>query len=46
MTKSKKFDLVKNYYDNGFWSIKKVRNAVGMGWITAEEFFEITGEEY
>ncbi len=44
--KSKKFDLVKQYYDDGFWSIKKVRNAVIKGWITEEEFTEITGEEY
>lgn len=46
MTKSKKFDLVKSYYDDGRWSIKKVRNAVKAGWITHEEFTEITGEEY
>lgn len=44
--KSKKFDLVKRYYDDGLWSIKKVRNAVVKEWITAEEFFEITGEVY
>lgn len=44
--KSKKFYLVKQYYDDSFWSIKKVRNAVVKGWITAEEFTEITGEEY
>lgn len=44
--KSKKFDLVKEYYDAGLWSIKKVRNAVVKGWITAEEFKEITGEDY
>ena len=44
--RSKKFDLVKNYYDSGLWSIKKVRNAVAKGWITEEEFTEITGEPY
>lgn len=44
--KSKKFDLVKEYYDAGLWSIKKVRNAVVKGWITVEEFKEITGEDY
>lgn len=46
MGKSKYYDLVKAHYDNGFWSIKKVRNAVIKGWITEEEFFEITGEQY
>lgn len=44
--KSKKFDLVKKYYDSGLWSVKKVRNAVVKEWITEEEFTEITGEEY
>ena len=44
--KSKKFDLVKTYYDSGLWSIKKVRNAVVKEWITEEEFMEITGEPY
>lgn len=41
-----KFDKVKYYYDNGLWTIKQVRNAVIKGWITAEEFEEITGEPY
>ena len=44
--KSKKYDLVKKYYDDGFWSVKKVRNAVIKGWITEEEYTEITGEEF
>lgn len=46
MWKSKKFDLVKQYYDDGRWSIKKVRDAVVKGWITEEEFTEITGEPF
>lgn len=46
MTKSKYYDVVKAHYDDGFWSIKKVRKAVEKGWITAEEFTEITGEQY
>jgi hypothetical protein len=28
------------------WSIERVRNAVVKEWITAEEFKEITGEQY
>lgn len=43
---SPKFDKVKAYYDNGLWKISRVREAVVRGWITEEEFKEITGEEY
>jgi uncharacterized XkdX family phage protein len=43
---SKKFNLVKNYYERGLWSEKRVHDAVEKGWITAEEYKEITGEDY
>lgn len=43
---SPKFELVKSYYDSGFWKKKAVKNAVAKGWITAEEYEEITGEIY
>ena len=43
---SPNFNKVKNYYDKGLWNIDRVRNAVVKGWITAEEFKEITGEDY
>ena len=43
---SEKFEKVKFYYDTGRWDITKVHNAVVKGWITEEEFFEITGENY
>ncbi len=43
---SEKYYIVKNYYDTGMWSKKAVRNAVKKGWITAEEYEEITGEVY
>ena len=39
------FEKVKRYYDNGQWTIERVRNAVGR-WITEAEFTEITGDEY
>ena len=44
---SKNYAKIKKYYDEGLWSIAKVRAVVGkpLG-ITAEEFFEITGQEY
>ena len=45
-TMSKYYNLVKKNYDNGFWSIDKVRDAVVKGWITPEEFYDITGEVY
>ena len=48
MEHSKKYEKVKNYYnngDNGLWTKTQVYNAVGR-WITAEEYKEITGEDY
>lgn len=42
---SKNFEKVKGYYEKGLWSKTRVRNAVGK-WITAEEYMQITGEEY
>ena len=43
---SKYFNLVKKNYDKGFWDIGRVRDAVSKGWITEEEFYIITGENY
>jgi len=43
---SPKFELVKKYYDSGRWSFNAVKNAVVKGWITPEEFEEITGQPY
>lgn len=43
---SDKYTKVKRYYDMGMWNETRVRNAVKMGWITEEEFAEITGEAY
>jgi hypothetical protein len=40
---SKKFETVRNYYNRGLWSKAMVKNAVVKGWITQEEFAEITG---
>lgn len=45
MEHSKKYALVKDFYDRRLWSKMKVWNAVGR-WITAEEYEEITGEPY
>lgn len=43
---SEKYELVKEYYDEGFWDDRRVRRAVVKGWITAEEYEMITGEIY
>lgn len=44
--KSKKYNIVKQYFDDGLWGIARVRAAVTKGWITAEEYREITGDAY
>lgn len=43
---SANFEKVKYYYDNGLWNIDRVKKAVAKGWITVEEYKEITGEDY
>lgn len=43
---SPKYDTVKYYYDHGLWDISRVHKAVEKGWITADEYTEITGEPY
>lgn len=46
MMSKTKFELVKRYYENGLWKRKRVSDAVLMGWISEDEFLEITGEDY
>lgn len=46
MAKKSKFEQVKGYYDDGLWKEKRVRDAVKKGWISPENFKEITGEDY
>ena len=43
---STKFLKVKRYYDAGFWNAEMVCNAVAKDWITADEYTEITGEDF
>lgn len=40
-----KFEKVKYFYETELWSLGMVKNAVGR-WITANEYQEITGNEY
>jgi uncharacterized XkdX family phage protein len=46
MKMSPKFNKVKEWYDTGRWNDTMVRNAVVKGWITEDEYTEITGKEY
>ena len=46
MEHSAKYNKVKQYYDKGLWTKHMVGNAVTKGWITAEEYEEITGGAY
>lgn len=43
---SAKFETVKRYYDDGCWNKARVAKAVEKGWITAEEYTQIVGEDY
>ena len=40
------FEKIKKYYQDGLWTKAMVRNAVVKGKITADEFYQITGEVY
>lgn len=45
MEHSKDFEKVKKWWEIGK-PISWIRNAVAKGWITQEEFEEITGQDY
>lgn len=40
---SKRYELVKGYYDKRFWTSKMLKNAVLKGWITQDEYDGIVG---
>lgn len=46
MEHSKNYDKVKVFYSRKLWDETRVRNAVVKGWITEEEFAEITRVSY
>lgn len=46
MEHSNYYNKVKRYYNMKMWNETRVRNAVKMGWITEDEFTEITGTAY
>lgn len=37
---------IKKWYEQGLWTKDMVKNAVNKGIITADDYKEITGEEY
>lgn len=41
-----KYEMVKKYYKTGMWSEKRVRDSVEKGWITKNDFEQITGKKY
>ena len=43
---SPKYETVRRYYELKVWNKARVRLAVQKGWITQEEFAQITGEAY
>ena len=43
---SKKYEMVKDFYDRHLWNLTRVKNAVIKEWITPEEFKMITGFDY
>lgn len=40
------YERIKKYYDVGVWSKERVRQAVEKGVISAQEYAQITSEEY
>ena len=40
------FEKIKKYFNAGLWTKKMVGNAVVKGKITAEQYKEITGNDY
>lgn len=40
------FDTLKRLYDSGRLPAANLKNAVTLGWITPEQFQQITGEAY
>lgn len=43
---SKWYKKIKEWYEAGYWTAEMVHNAVVKNKITADEFKEITGEDY
>lgn len=46
MSHSSSYEKVFRYYTTGLWVKQQVRHAVIKGWITNEEYEDITGDKY
>lgn len=40
------YEKIKRWYKQGLWTAEMAQNAVKKGWITQEQYTEITGEAY
>lgn len=40
------FDVIQWFYSEGLWTADQIKDAVQLGKITAEQYKEITGEDY
>lgn len=43
---SPRYNLLKKYYDMGIYTDENMKVFVACGWITTEEYKEITGKQY
>lgn len=41
-----KYDLIKKYYDKGYYSDKDIADYYNVGCLTETEFFKITGNSF
>ncbi|MFC4761022.1 XkdX family protein [Fructobacillus durionis] len=46
MELSKTGQTINYFYNNQGWTLKQVTNTVKVGWISKDEFQEITGQEF
>ncbi len=40
------YSIFKTYYPMGLFTVQQCKDAVFVGWLTAEQFKEITGQDY
>ena len=39
-------DLVIQFYNEGFYDVEKMKLFVKVGWLTSEQYQEVTGSDY
>lgn len=40
------YSIFKMYYPKGYFTVQQCKDAVFVGWLTADQFKEITGQDY